>query len=358
MQHKNYIQFHFFIIVNNFAQFESNTQLAVNNLMKKKDHVFIHITDNSKSQFKSIRHWLNDSFDEIYSNINLFSSSLVFFVHQDVFFKDNFLDQISTIFLKYNFENAGMYGFAGIDKFGATHFQMKDSNLFCCTGDFVPLKVETVDEFFFAIEPQIFFEKKIFLSNIKGWHAYAAELSIILHQHQINTYYLPVYVEHNSNRTNNFGLTKTHQQIFDLYKTEIFTPAGKIEKKNFYRKLKSNSYSFYVNYIKYKFQNNLIESIKTILLDKFHLNYNVHRIVNKYINSFDEVYFVVLEKPEYFLDTFNFKINSTKIVFKTVVEENELLNYLDKQVIILGFNNTIVGFKQIKNSNIQIKNNS
>ena len=77
---------------------------------------------------------------------------------------------------------------------------------FCFTEDTETIEVDSVDEFLFGVKFNNLFSAKVMLSNIEGWHAYAAEFSILLRERGYSTYMLPIFVSHNSIRVNNKGV--------------------------------------------------------------------------------------------------------------------------------------------------------
>ncbi|MBN2286923.1 MAG: hypothetical protein JXQ26_09745 [Tissierellales bacterium] len=239
------------------------------------------MAENTNNEFPSIRIWLNEVFNDLKSNTHLDEFDFIVFSHQDVFIPKTFFESFEKLYLRNDDnEDIGLIGFAGITSNGETFSLMKDSDLFIFNGDFHPVEVDAVDEFLFIIPSKILKKIDIKLIDIKGWHAYAAELSIILRKKNFKTYVFPIYVEHNSVRTNNAGLFRTHQEIYKHYKIPIKTLVGDINHYSGLKRVKRILNEQYYSRIKFKLCSPIINQIKSFILDDLKLRFSIQRKLN------------------------------------------------------------------------------
>lgn len=348
------IKYHFYVIVNNKDIFEKNTKKSVNNLIAENEQVCFHITYNLNNEFLSIRLWINFILRSNYSNHETYKGSRLIFIHQDVFIYKNFINEIEHL-LNNNCDKIGLFGFAGIDINRHHHKFMIDSGNFCFTEDIEPLIVDSVDEFLFGIDFDIFNKNNLFVSNIKGWHAYAAELSILLKINGYTTVMLPIFVEHNSIRVNNLGLTKTHQELFSIYGVSLNTLVGKISHKTLYDNLKIYLYSIYVNLFKWKFRSSYFERLKSFFLDDLNIRYNQNRVKQNWLKKFKEVYYIHIYESASDKYSYDIELEKTHIYFRIIKSVNDLTRYTDKNIIVSGITNKIEGFVFLKKCNLNIK---
>tara|TARA_B110000305_G_scaffold242029_1_gene319202 strand:- start:2723 stop:3796 length:1074 start_codon:yes stop_codon:yes gene_type:complete len=347
--------YHFFVIINDEKKFKSNTYKCLEDLKLYNCGIFTHYTYNYNNEFKSIRAWINSILMTAYESKDEFVDSKFVFIHQDVFLEKKFIPQLEMLLDDINKNKVGVFGFAGIDEFGKQHKFMNDSNVFCFTEDTEAIEVDSVDEFLFGVEFNILFSAKVMLSNIVGWHAYAAEFSILLSKRGYSTYMLPIFVTHNSIRVNNKGLVNTHDQLFNLYKTPLNTLVGRICNKSLKQKYKIKLYSFYVNNFKWKFKSPLIEKIKSFTLDQLGLNYNKNRVKQNLVMSFDKVFVIHYYKLQNTLSDYDININGIDIKFRVIFDLKELLKYTDDNVILSGFSKPISGFEYIEKIQLNVK---
>jgi len=190
------MKIHFFCIYNNNQKLCENTKRSIDGLALNANQVFSHFYSNAKSEYRSIRLWINDVLEEINNeeNQDLYKDSIIFFIHQDVGFDKQFLESFLS---RYNEipdkQECAVFGFAGVDSNGAMHSFMKDSSYFSFYGIMENTIVDSVDEYFFGIEANKLIENKIVLSNIEGWHAYSVEFSILFLLKGYKTIYMPLF---------------------------------------------------------------------------------------------------------------------------------------------------------------------
>lgn len=292
---------------------------------------------------------------DAYETKDEFIDSRFIFIHQDVFLEKNFIQQLEMLLDDIDKNKVGVFGCAGIDEFGKQHKFMNDSNVFCFTEDTETIEVDSVDEFLFGVEFNALVSAKVMLSNIVGWHAYAAEFSILLRDRSYSTYMLPIFVSHNSIRVNNKGLVNTHDQLFNLYNTPLNTLVGRICQKSLKQKCKIKLYSFYVNNFKWKFKSPVIEKIKSFTLDELGLDYNKNRVKQNLVMSFDKVVVIHYSKRQNTVSDYDININGTEIRFRLIFDLKELLKYTDDNVILSGFTKPVSGFEFIEKVQLNVK---
>jgi len=265
------------------------------------------------------------------------------FAHQDVFIPKEFFLNFECLYKKSKKkESIGLIGFAGITSSGKTYSLMKDSDIFLFDGNLRSQKVDSVDEFLFMIPWRIINKLSIkFCEKIPGWHAYAAELSIILRKQLLNTYVYPIYVEHNSTRVNNKGLFNTHRLVFKYYNFPLKTLVGEIKSFSFVEVVERIFLEWYSSNLKFKLKSTIIKKIKSVVLDNYSNTFSLQRKLNMYYKG--KIAFIVYsEKEEECHSGFNVKLKSAKIDFRFKKYYNDeciktLLSEYDK-LVLYNFN--------------------
>jgi hypothetical protein len=339
------MEYAFFVLYNNEDIFNANAAKYFKDIDAQK--VSIYSDSNLNNKFTSIRSWINEKLEFIYSHEILFKNSVVFFMHQDVIPSKSFLVEFQILTSLIDLINTGVIGFAGIDSRGCGHSLMVDSGLFCFTGDIYPVEVESVDEMCFAIQANVLILNKVKLSEISGWHAYAVEFSIILNPKGFKTYYFPIFIEHNSIRTNNFGLLKCHRELYDKYKVSIKTLIGDVRRLNSFQLLKRNLREIYINYLKFKINPDLSNSLKSILLDKTGIYPNKSRILNSLISEGNCILCSFDNNPVKMPDL-EFNLRRKTILFKrcNYADLNDIISSVQgvQRVFLLGLTCKVDGF--------------
>ena len=286
----------------------------------------------------------------IYTKQEDYVNSHIVFIHQDVQINNDFFIKVNKLFIDVP-DNAALFGFAGVDTQGKGHVFIKDSDYFVFSGTDEIKEVESVDEFLFIIDVNIFIKEKIYLSNIPSWHAYAAEFSIILRNYKYKTFYLPLYAFHNSVRTNNNGIYETHRELFKIYNKNCRTLCGDMSNKSISYNAKKQVYSIYTNKIKFNKNLKLINLIKYYLLDLLNIKLNISRFIYYYKSSRNNIYYYFISNN--MLDTFiNIDFKNGRLLNFSIIKEIDInkLNLTKDRITY------IKGFKQkINNSNKYIE---
>lgn len=338
----------------------NNNQLLKDNLLKSlnnEKNVEYEITNNSDNSFSNVRNWLNFVLNKYYSK-SINKVDFICFAHQDIIIHDNFFKYFEKIHSQLKNENIGLIGLAGINSKGQTFSFMKDSDMFKFNGYFEPQEVDSVDEFFFIIPGKVIDNLQIQFANINSWHAYAAELAIILKNHNYKTYVYPIYIEHNSIRTNNHGLLKTHIQIYQTYKVKLRTLVGVIKDYSKYEKLKRRIREYYSANIKFQFSSSLIKKIKSFILDDLRFKFSIQRKLNLlYKGNICFIYFSNFH--DLHSKDVRLSLERAQIHFISVLsDDKEIWNMnfsIYDKIIILGYQNRIN--KSFKIGNYQIIKN-
>lgn len=339
------MKYSFFVLINNKNIFNFNALNFFNQI--DAQNVSIYLDSNIDNKYKSIRIWINEKLRFIYSNESLFRNRIVFFMHQDVLPQKSFLDRFEYLTTLIDINETGVIGFAGIDSKGYGHMLMLDSGLFCFTGETSPLEVETVDEMCFGIPANVLISNKVILSDILGWHAYAAEFSIILNGKGYKTQYFPLFISHNSKRTNNFGLLRCHNELFNKYKVNIKTLVGDIREFNKFQLFKRITREFYINYFKFRINPHFSDWLKHLLFDNTGIFPNRFRILNSLISKRDCIICTFDNNP-FLMPDVEFSLKSNVIIFKhrNYSDLNNFISSLHdyQSVFIMGLTMPIEGF--------------
>ena len=350
------VKYVFFIIYNDKSVYENNILNALDLQEIDKELIEIIAFDNSESYYISIREWLNEKIQEIASNHARYRDSIVFFSHQDVFFDKYFLSTFESIYNDYSNLNIGLIGFAGIDKKGISHVFMCDSGEFRFTGQTHPVKIDSADEFLFCIKANILIKEKIELSNINGWHAYAAEFSMLLKCRGYDTFCFPIFTYHNSIRQNNDGIFKTHRKLFSIYNYPINTLVGSIKYYNSIYKVRRLFYDKYVNFVKFKINNFFTTAIKSFLLDKLRISFSINRYIQVLTFKKEVNFFFYTLSNNYLPKSLKIITNYSTLYFFQINKIDEYVKGGGKEVtIVWGYPEKIKGFKFFKKNNVNIR---
>ncbi len=344
-----------FTIINNKTIFENNTKKCFEKQIVNQSNISFEVTENFNNQYNSIRSWINDILKKIHSSPEIYKDSQIVFIHQDVVIFDDFFTELIKM-LHSQSHKIGVWGLAGIDKNGKEYQFMNDSGTFCFTDFFNPQPVHSVDEFLFGLNANAIIKHNIYLSNLDGWHAYAAEFSFLLQEFEYQTFALPIYTEHNSIRTNNNGINQTHNQLYKLYNKELKTLVGTISKKKFSEKLKLKIYNFYVIFFKWKYKNDFMDKMKSFILDDLNLKFNSQRFLHKIINKYTELEYIVVHSDNFLVkNNLNINVNKTQIHFRIVNNLNQDEINTKNNFLILGHNFPIKSFKFLSKIALNIK---
>jgi hypothetical protein len=348
------MKYSFFVLVNNKEIFDNNIGRFFDENTSKIANLIC--DDNSSSRYASIREWLNEKLSFIYSNEKLFENNFIFFVHQDVYSSPSLFYYFDRFISMINLDELGLIGFAGKNSSNKSFGFMLDSGLFWFTGGYSPAEVETVDEFCFVIPADVLIRHHIFLSNIAGWHAYAAEFSIVMKTKDLKTFYFPIYTEHNSVRTNNVGLFDTHKKLFQKYKLSIVTLVGDIKNFNWGDKVKRHFQEIYYSKIKFRFRNNNILRFVFNILDMLRPNSMGFRRLDYLLSKGQSNFYyfdnVALKIEDFIIDKPPLKINFKHIRQYTEISDD---TNMGQNIFILGYRGRINGFKYIRRLDINYK---
>ena len=346
----------FFVLKNNHNIYKKNIGRFFHENRYLIDNIVV--DDNSNSRYKSIREWLNEKIKYIYSNRKKYEDCYIFFAHQDVYIYKSFFKYFKHFVTQINVDEIGLIGFAGKDSSNISHSFLLDSGVFCFTGESTPIEIETADEFCFAIPSTILTKHILLLSDISGWHAYAAELSIILKSKYLKTYYFPIFMEHNSTRTNNIGLFLTHKKIYSEYGTSIHTLVGEIKEYNWRDSIIRTIREFYYSRIKFKIKGTFILRMIYYYLDRFYHNRHGFRELD-YLLSINDCDFYFLNSSSSKIDDFTINKVPVNIYFRNreKTKYQSVINNLDynKNVFLMGCGTRLDGFKYINKLDINYK---
>lgn len=350
------MKYHIHSIYNNKKIFEDNLFRSIENFQNHKISLFA--KENQKNEYSNIRSYLNEILSGYgKENINFKDRpDFIIFAHQDVFFSKYFFENFENYFKNIeNKESIGLIGFAGISETGETYSIMKDSDYFIFDGNILPQIVDSVDEFLFIIPIDIIMNNQIQLISIPGWHAYAAEISLILRKKDIKTYVFPIFVEHNSIRINNKGLFKTHNQIYAYYNDSIKTLAGNISEYSLYAKLSRHIFELYSSNLKFKISSFMLYKLKSFILDDLRIKFSLQRKLNTLYRG--QILFILYsDKINNIPLHFTIKLKKSQIDF---LQEDKINNQLIRElqnkynrIILCNFNIRITGSKCYDNFQI------
>lgn len=350
------MKYSFFVLVNNSQIFNNN----IGRFFEENRDLISNIVfdDNINSKYKSIRDWLNEKLNYIYSNRAEFENCYIFFVHQDVYISSSFFVYFEQFANLINQDELGLIGFAGKDSRNKSYGFLLDSGLFCFIGGYSPVEVETVDELCFAIPSNILFKRHLFLSDIDGWHAYAAEFSILLKIQGFKTYYFPIFLEHNSVRTNNAGLFKTHKKIFQIYKTNSFTLVGEIRKFSWLGCFNRNVQEFYYSKIRFSIKSRSLLRLLFYVIDFLRpSSFGLRRL--DFLLSMNDCDFFYFDDSPIKIEDFSINKIPVKILFmhRYLTDYQKILGdyKINKNIFVLGCKTKFDGFKYIKKLDVNYK---
>lgn len=348
------MKFAYFTLVNNVNIFAENTKKFF--AEKNEDIILIQVDDNVNRQYGSIRHWINEKLDYIYANESKFKDCFVFFIHQDVCVSANFQVQVSQYLSKLKQENIAVIGFAGIDLLGNPHMIIKDSGVFSFHGDSYPTEVDSVDELCFGVSSDFLIANNVKLSSLAGWHAYSVEFSILASIHSLKTFVLPIFMEHNSTRSNNNGLLKCHIELYNLYHYSIKTLVGDVKQYSMFGLISRQMQSFYNNYVKFKLNPTMSMYFKHVLFDLSGIKPNKTRILH-YLLKRRNSEIIYVDCNQIKIDSFNFELDNCIINFRHVDTShlNKFLSSNETNIFVLGYSEKIVGLHYCKRFNLNYK---
>lgn len=286
------MNYHVFCLYNNVDILNNNTKFSLDTI-RDNEKVNYYYFNNENNRYTYIREWINECLEEIYFKKKEFQNSYIAFIHQDVLFDRDLFCKLNR-YVSEKPNEAAVLGFAGIDSKSKTHNFMKDSKYFVFSGTDTMVEVESVDEYFFLLNADILISEEIYLSKISSWHAYAVEFSIMFRNLNYKTFYVPLYTFHNSKRSNNEGLYKTHKELYNIYNSTCYSLCGNVENESFRRRVKQKLYALYVNNIKFNNKLTFVDLSKFFFLDVLGLKLNMSRYIYyfKYSRKIINYYFI------------------------------------------------------------------
>lgn len=318
--------------------------------------VLVNLCDNSADRYTGIRAWLNEVLSSIYENPTEYSGSYICFVHQDVRLPRGFFERSAGCLESLSDEHVAVIGLAGIEESGRTHHFMLDSGEFVYSFENRPVEVQTVDEYLFFIDADALLKERVLLSQIPGWHAYAAEFSLVLGLRGYKTYFCPIYCEHNSVRRNNSGLYATHDMLFSIYKAPMRTLVGSIGKYTGLKRFKRWLYGQYVDTFKFRFRATWIDNLKSLMLDSHPRAFRINRYLKRVFRNRECYYLCLAEGNDLVNSAIEIETTTSRIHFRLLGAKDELDNYISESYILVhGFMHRIAGFRYITRYDINLK---
>ena len=189
----------------------------LNSLKKQKEDYELILIDNTQGKFKCAADALNFGGNKATGN-------LLLFVHQDVEFYENNLEDI----LKYykNSKNLGIAGVAGTDK--NTGIVKSNGIHHIPPENMAPIQfmgietAQTLDEVLLIIPKEIFNKFKFDSETCDNWHLYGADYCLELMRNNYNILIFPITLYHASNGGSmSIGYYKTLKKILKKYKNDF-----------------------------------------------------------------------------------------------------------------------------------------
>lgn len=200
--------------------------------LKKQDVVFELIPiDNTKGKFKSAAAALNFGSQKA-------KGKFLAFIHQDVALKGkDWLKRAQEILN--NLPDVGIAGVAGLN------FQNKgigyiDDGGESWGGPFKrPQLAQTLDECLLIIPRKVFAKLKFDQENFDSWHCYGVDYCLEVQLLNLKVYTIPLFVHHNTLRTNIKSLLKYQLRVFEKHRRNnkfICTTCGFLSRSTLFLK--------------------------------------------------------------------------------------------------------------------------
>jgi len=358
------MKYFIFTIYSDYNIFKSNLLKSFSIIKKTYTYrVYLFSTDNQRGKYLKAREWLNSVLEYIKKHSDKFRNSWLVISHQDVYLPESFFYELDK-HIESIPNDVGLIGFSGVDHYNKRYNLFLDSGMMICSGNYRPQKVDSVDDFLFCLNSEVIIKNDIRLSLIDGWHAYSPELSILLRRVSYKTYYIPVYVEHNSQRKNNKGLFSTHLKLYNIYGETLMTTCGMIGKYSSLKKFHRIIYELYSCYGKYGAFSKEIMSIKYAI----YRTIKCHRYI--YIKSFFRrgdrlLYLIVASGSTLSEEKRTISSSSGNIEIRFFENQIDLEKYISSSynknaysiINVLGLKKRIQGFKYFSRINLNYLDN-
>ena len=210
-------------VYNNQESFKKHLLKSLANQTAKFELITV---DNTGGQFKSASKGLNYGARKA-------KGKYLMFVHHDVVLYSRFwLEDVEKILENVPF--LGVAGCSGVSQDGQMLGFIKDRGCLWGKPPAQPEEVQTLDESLLII-PRVIFDRFKFDEALSGWHAYGVDYCLMVKEHELKAYVIPVFIHHDSLNIlpvlDPGGLLRAHRKVWIKHRASsprIFTSCGKL----------------------------------------------------------------------------------------------------------------------------------